>query len=97
MVLITKEKPLLESLPTNAKWLLVHGLYILEDGVPSEGNVCIHVTCYGDMGVVLPSLSSGPGDFENHAVTYMSVRQWISKNGQKGNLIIDHEFEGWVR
>lgn len=97
--LITDKKPVLQSLPKNTKWLLVHGLYVLNpsaaSGAPSEDNVGVQVSCFGDMGVVLPSLSKETGDFNDCVAQYKVVRDWIAKNGDKARLIVANDFESW--
>jgi hypothetical protein len=52
--LVTVEKPILESLPTTTKWLVVHGLYNLypTSSVASEHQAGIEITCYGELGTV---------------------------------------------
>ena len=97
--LVTADKPLLKSLSKNTTWLLVSGLYILDElrttnGGTTEDNVAVHVLCYGAMGIVLPSPAPGTiGDFGDHMVTYTAVREWIAK--RKKFVIVDRQFEGW--
>ena len=91
---------MLVTLPKDAKWLVVHGLYIknpsVAHGAAKEDDVIVLISCYGDMGAVVPSLGpAGSADFGNRMATYTAVRNWISGYAQKGRLIVGHEFKGW--
>mmetsp|Transcript_23179 Transcript_23179/g.38361 ORF Transcript_23179/g.38361 Transcript_23179/m.38361 type:complete len:259 (-) Transcript_23179:49-825(-) len=95
--LVAANKPMLKNFPTGTKWLLVSGLYLLNDsngGRAEEVNVRVHVSCYGDMGALMPSLGPGSADFGDRMAEYTTVRSWISKCAEKspGRLIIGREF-----
>jgi hypothetical protein len=51
--LVTVEKPVLESLPTSTKWLVVHGLYNVypTNYVTSEDQAGVEITCYEKLGL----------------------------------------------
>ena len=93
--LISTTKPLLETLPSNTKWLCVSGLHSLTDSTlpPAEENVGVHVSCYGDLGETLPPIGGDTGDFQDRMVVFSAVRDWISKNQRR--LIVANEMAGW--
>jgi hypothetical protein len=98
--LVTTEKPVLESLPTSTKWLVVHGLYNLlsTSSVTREEQAGVEITCYGELGTVLEGLAPDAANFDHVMAKYTAVRNWIAASAKTGmgnkstRLITSYDF-----
>jgi hypothetical protein len=84
--LVIVEKPVLESLPTSTKWLVVHRLYNLNSTSPvtSENQAGVEITCYGELGTVLEGLAPDAANFDYVIAKYTVVRDWIGSSSKTG-------------
>jgi hypothetical protein len=82
--LVTVENPVLESLPTSTKWLVVHRLYNLlpTSSATTEEHAGVEITCYGELGTVMEGLAPGAANFDHVIVKYTAVRNWISTSSK---------------
>jgi hypothetical protein len=100
--LVTSDRPILASLPTRStRFLVIHGLYNLQNPAATEEDVGVEVSCYGDMGAIVSGLAPGAHDYGNRIAAYTAVRDWISGNGAKVSgkgtrVIISHSFKNWT-
>jgi hypothetical protein len=105
--LVTLRKPILETLPRNTRWLVLHGLYITAPGTaatanatPNENDVSFEISCYGDMGCIISGLATGEADFDHRMAKYTTVRDWFSAKATsnigstESRVIVSASFKG---
>jgi hypothetical protein len=81
---VTTEKPVLNSVPPNTQWLVVHGMYFLNNNPHPESfkrsplNYGVLVTCLGAMGNPLDN-----DQYSKCVIKQNAVTTWISAKHNK--------------
>lgn len=84
--LVTKEKPVLNTLPPATKWLVVHRMHNMSGTAHSQMPLCtrsqqelgVEVTCYDDFGEILAGQAPNAPNFERRVAKHSAVCDWIA-------------------
>jgi hypothetical protein len=91
--IVTPEKPLLESMPSKTRFIVLHKQCFINSTLsnPNEkdspANLGIVVTCLNEFGNSLSSSSEVEPSFEERLVRTNAVVEWINKKGDKGSKL----------
>lgn len=104
------EAPLIQAIPRNTKWLVVHAIYNLS-GTAAAGTFMltrqqvelgVEVSCYNDFGQAVPALGDQGANYFHRMATIQAVNDWIAKKCGGGfgsgatNLVDDTSSLGLV-
>jgi hypothetical protein len=90
---VTSDKPLLDSIPTKSRFLVLHkqcfidSTNLTQSEIDSPANIGIVVTCLDEFGDVLTSVSGKDVPFKERLIRANAVVEWINRRGVKGSKL----------
>ena len=79
---LTEEKPVMQSIPKDTQWLVIHKKCFMAQGNASLGNLCLVVSCLGKGGIPIRV------DYKDWAVSVIVAGGWMQGARKRSSRIL---------